>query len=233
MDLLVMLTFRKSELQLGLICERFKTMDMYKLFIFFRKFGFNSQHRAINILIILAWIHFAAHAATGLVSKMPPVPRRDERPVRNGPSGRDFVTENALAAMMAEPRYKKKEEVNWLQSETFGRVPAYLDRIKKERESERDYILNLLDQQQMEAEAASGSHTREMTDEERHELIDALKRKWDVVNSKYQVISHRKISTSNSTMGELRWKESCESQMAQLEADIKKLSVKAPLYVVE
>ncbi len=177
----------------------------------------------------------AAKAATHsfAASKMPAVPRRDERPYHKPPSGRDFITENALAAMTMEPRRKDKEEVDWTKVETFGKAPAYLDRIRQERESEREYLVSLLDQQQMEAESAAGGHTRELSDDERQDLVQALKQKWDAVNDKYQVIAHRKISTSSSTMGEIRWKESCEAQMAQLEADIKRLSVKAPIYVLE
>jgi hypothetical protein len=171
---------------------------------------------------------------------MPAVPRRDERPFHAPPSNRDFVRENAVAAMTAEPRGKGPRAAgagaaatDWLAVPTFGKVPAYLDRIKAEREAEREYFVNLLDQQQMEAEAAAGGSARELTDDERTDLLDALTAKWDAVNTKYQVIAHRKISTSNSTAGEIRWKESCEAQMAALEADIKKLSVRAPIYVVE
>jgi hypothetical protein len=93
--------------------------------------------------------------------------------------------------------------------------------------------MQLLDQQQMEAEAASGGVTRELDAEERAELLDSLKAKWDEVNARYQVIAHRKISTSNSTIGEIRWKEECEAQLSQLERDIERLSVKAPIYVVD
>ena len=53
------------------------------------------------------------------------------------------------------------------------------------------------------------------------------------LQDKYQVISHRNISTSNSTKGEIRWKETCEQQMAQLEKDILKLSSNGPVYIVE
>lgn len=172
-------------------------------------------------------------ATHNLTSKVPPVPRRDERPHRLPPSQKDFITENAIAAMLTEPRYKSKEETNWLAAETFGKVPAYLERVKREVEAEREYVLGLLDQQQMEAESSSGQQTREMTPDERDELCTALKMKWDVVNAKYQQIAHRKISTTNSTQGEIRWKESCEAMMSQLEGDIKKLSTKGPIYVVE
>jgi hypothetical protein len=81
--------------------------------------------------------------------------------------------------------------------------------------------------------AGGGGATRELGEDERAELIDSLKSKWDEVNSRYQVIAHRKISTSNSTIGEIRWKEDCERQLSQIERDIERLSVKAPIYVVD
>ncbi len=137
-----------------------------------------------------------------------------------------------LSFSCAESKVKPKQELNWTKKKEYGQVPSYLSRVKQDIEAERDYILHMLDQEQMEAEAASGQ-TREMTDEERAELLEALKTKWDEVNARFQVIAHRKISTSNSTIGEIRWKETCEKQMAQLEADIKRLSVRAPIYIVD
>jgi hypothetical protein len=233
-------------------------------------------------------------------SNVPPVPRRDERPLSLPASGKSFVQQNAVDAIMAPRRAREKAApVDWLKVPSFGKVPAYLDSVKQELEQERDLMVQMLDAQQMESEASSGAHTREMADDERHELIEALKRKWDTVNvrasaqgtvggcaprastraafaclgealtpsrllsphalrrrepaqrallttpllpppshppppqDKYQVISHRNISTSNSTKGEIRWKETCEQQMAQLEKDILKLSSNGPIYIVE
>jgi hypothetical protein len=177
---------------------------------------------------------FAMPAPFKMTTNLPPVPRRDERPFRMPPSARDFVKDNAVNAILAPLRaVRKQAPIDWLKAETFGKVPAYLAGIKQELEQERDLMVQMLDQQQMEHESAAGNATREMTDDERHELLDALKRKWDTVNDKYQVISHRKISTSNSTKGEIRWKETCEAQMSQLEKDIEKLSGHGPIYVVE
>ena len=188
-----------------------------------------------------------------LTSNLPPVPRRGERPLSLPPTGKDFVQENAIGAVMAPLRSRATAApVNWLKTETFGRRPAYLDHIKEWLESERDLMVSMLDQHQMESEHAGGGQAREMDDDERAELLDALKRKWDTVsaaerwregdreegdwaardertcrnrrsssaltrfafpappssllpqvNDKYQVISHRKISTSNSTKGEV------------------------------
>ena len=100
-------------------------------------------------------------------SNVPPVPRRDERPLSLPASGKSFVQQNAVDALKAP---------------SYGKVPAYLDSVKQELEQERDLMVQMLDAQQMESEAASGAHTREMADDERHELIEALKRKWDTVN---------------------------------------------------
>lgn len=48
------------------------------------------------------------------------------------------------------------------------------------------------------------SQTRELPEDERVELLEALKAKWDVVNSEYQRIAFKNISSSNATAGEIR-----------------------------
>ncbi|KAA0157941.1 hypothetical protein FNF28_06448 [Cafeteria roenbergensis] len=76
-------------------------------------------------------------------------------------------------------------------------------------------------------------YLEELGDDEREELLDALKAKWDVVNARYQKMTHLKISTHNSSLGQIRNKEQCEAQMDELERDIARLSVKGPIYVVD
>jgi hypothetical protein len=85
----------------------------------------------------------------------------------------------------------------------------------------------------MEEEAASGTAVRELSQDERDRLLTDLKTKWAEVNAAYQTITFRNISTHNSTLGEIRFKESCEQQMDQVERDIKRLSVKAPIFIVD
>lgn len=124
-------------------------------------------------------------------------------------------------------------EPDWLHKSEYGTVPSYLEKVKGEIEAEHEYIQTLLDQQQMEEEASSGTRMRELTTGERDELLDALKVKWDEVNKAYQRVTFKKISTSNSTIGEIRFKENCEKSLAQIEKDIDRLSVKAPIFVVD
>lgn len=152
-----------------------------------------------------------------------------------GAKSKDFVTENAISAILASPRSKPKPAApDWKARPGYGQRPAYLDRVAGELAAEKAYVLDLLDaQQQQHAAAAGGGRMRELGDGERAELLAALKKKWSEVNAKYGLLSHRKISTSNSTQGEIRFKCNLEDLMSQLEADIKKLSVNAPIFVAE
>ena len=108
--------------------------------------------------------------------------------MRTGKAGearepRDFVTENAIAAILAAPRSKPKvEERNWLAAPTFAKRPAYLDRIKSELAAEKEYVLELADAQLRSTRSSSGS-MREMSDEERNELLAQLKAKWTEVSA--------------------------------------------------
>ena len=60
-----------------------------------------------------------------------------------------------------------------------------------------------------------------LPDAERKELIEALKKKWEIVHKEYQEITH--ISKID-TIGKKSKKERCEAELAQLEKDIQKLS---------
>lgn len=45
---------------------------------------------------------------------------------------------------------------------------------------------------------------REMSEDERDELLQALKTKWDLVNHEYQKMTWKNISTSNATFGQIQ-----------------------------
>ena len=79
------------------------------------------------------------------------------------------------------------------------------------------------------AEGPSGM--RLMTDEERSELVTALKKKWDAVNSMYQQSSVLSPA-SLDTIGKVKRKEMYEAQLAQIEKDIEKLS-KKQVYIAD
>ena len=106
-------------------------------------------------------------------------------------------------------------------------MPPYLVKIKNEIADEYEYIKSM-QQQQME-EGPSGM--RLMADDERNELVRALKTKWDDVNRLYQGSSVLSLA-SLDTIGKVKRKEMYEAQLAQIEKDIEKLS-KKNIYIAE
>lgn len=104
-----------------------------------------------------------------------------------------------------------------MKKKTYGKVPQYMQKIKKEIEDEYQLVREM----QIEEENERDKQKFLMSDEERKELIAALKKKWEIVHKEYQEITHiQKIDT----IGKKKKKETCEKELAQLEKDIQKLS---------
>jgi hypothetical protein len=191
---------------------------------------------SLSFLVLVAakgGIYDTEPAARSPPPQKPPVPRRDEVPVLGLTSGKDFVVSNAVEAIIAPLRARKpKQAAEWLSKPGYGQVPAYLGEMRQAIDQERQLLQILLEQQE-EQEKAAAPGMRELSSGERQELLLALKRKWDEVNQAYQLITFKNISASTASLGDIRWKEQCEQQLKQLEADINKLSVKAAIFVVD
>ena len=130
---------------------------------------------------------------------------------------KNFTTANAVENILSQPK-KSPEEVNWMKKPHFGASPPYLSEIKREIEAEYEYIRKM---QEEEVEATPGM--RQLGEDERLELVDHLKTKWDEVNKVYQQTSVLSLA-SLDTIGKVKRKEMYEAQLAQLEKDIEKLS---------
>jgi hypothetical protein len=140
-----------------------------------------------------------------------------------------------------EPLFTKKE--------SYGKIPAYLKNVKKEIEREKEIVeqaivmkqrMNHTSNHHDEAGKEMGTrgnqpHQQDETtmkpldENERQHLIDALKSKWDYVNSKYQKICHRVFDS----LGDMKRKEGHERELHQLEEDIEHLSRPGPIYIQE
>lgn len=125
------------------------------------------------------------------------------------------------------------ETPDYLHKEDYGRVPAYLAEVKAEIEEERELIEKMIAERDAPASSEGEAVARELSEDERAELLAALKAKWDLVNQRYQKMTHQAISSAKSTIGQVRLKETCERELDQLEKDIERLSVKGPIYVVD
>jgi len=154
--------------------------------------------------------------------RKPAVVRREEAPSRRRANNQNFVAQNAIAAITARPKRRGEGQVNYLKKPDFGKVPAYLDEVKKEQEAERDYVRQLVAQEEA-AKRRTQPNMRLLPEEEREELLASLKQKWEAVNRQYQGMTH---IVSLDTIGKTRRKEEYEQQLQQLERSIEKLSKK-------
>jgi len=147
------------------------------------------------------------------------VPPKGERPIMGITTTKNFVTANAVEAILQAPKPTGNMELNYMKKEDFGKVPEYLTQVKEEIKRENEMIDRYVKEQMGEVDAAPEVY-EEFPEEERIDLIRCLKEKWDVVNAQYQKITHL---VKLDTTGQVRRKEQLEGQLAKLEADILKL----------
>lgn len=138
-------------------------------------------------------------------------------------SSKNFVTANAVETILSVPGNRAratKEQPQYLKKDDYGKVPRYLDQVKDEIERENLMIEEFVRQNKSLMEEESGVHSEPMSERERQELVNALKAKWDHVNSKYQKLCHNVVF---DTLGKVRRKETFEKELTQLEKDIELL----------
>lgn len=119
--------------------------------------------------------------------------------------------------MYIAPKLPANKDKDFLKKKTYGKVPQYLEKIKKEIDDEYQLVREM----QIEEENERDRQKFVLPEDERQQLIAALKKKWEIVHKEYQEITHiQKIDT----IGKKNKKENCEKELAQLEKDIQKLS---------
>ncbi len=161
-------------------------------------------------------------------AKKPLVPRRDEKPVMGLRTSKNFITANAVEAILSVPQMPRSQAVDYLGKEDFGQVPGYLSQVKEEIRRENDMIDEYVARQLGTDDDAKPEEYLEMSEQERHMLINKLKTKWDAVNEKYQKICHR---VKFESRGDINRKERQEAELKQLENDIMLLQRAGPVMV--
>jgi len=160
-------------------------------------------------------------------SRLPAVPRKEEKPIMNLVSSKNFVTANAVENILAAPKKVVQEVPDYLHKADYGKVPQYLTQIKNDIADEYDYIRRL--QEEEEREMREGQ-VRQLTEDEKNALIEGLKAKWEKVNTDYQATTH---ITKMDSVGKKRRKEQYEALLMQIEKDIEKLHKRAVLVDVQ
>merc|ERR1711907_40198 len=155
---------------------------------------------------------------TDAVDKKPAVPRRNERPVLGLVTSKNFITCNAVENILAVPKKTDVCQVSYMNKKGYGKVPAYLEKVKAEIQDEYNYI-----QQMQEAYDEQGDdgqcRTRMMANDEKMAMLEGLKTNWDRINKAYQTLSF-----TLDTPAKKQRKEEFEAQLEQIERDIEKLS---------
>jgi len=155
-------------------------------------------------------------------SRKPPVPRKSEAATTVTKTDKNFVLDNALKAITTKPTKKASTEPSYLEKEDFGQVPEYLRKIQAEISAEKEQLRRLMNSEK-EEEAKRLNQMRVLSEPEKQELLAALKKKWEAINSQYQGMTH---VTALDTITKIRRKEQYESQLSDLEKSIEKLSKK-------
>jgi hypothetical protein len=141
---------------------------------------------------------------------------RGDKPIHGLVSDKNFIVANAVENILAAPKLPARQEQDMLKKKTYGKIPKYVTKIRAEIEDE----YNLVREMQIEEQNERDRQRMLMPEEERQELIAALKKKWEVLMRDYQKESHH---GKLDTIGKKGRKEILEAEMDQVEADIKKL----------
>jgi len=98
--------------------------------------------------------------------------------VKHGPNLNWLTSNNFNVA----PKLPANKETDYLKKKAYGKTPGYLTKIKNEIQDE----YNLVKEMQIEEQAERDRQKMLMPEEERQELIAALKRKWEQLHLQYQ-----------------------------------------------
>lgn len=145
----------------------------------------------------------------------PGIPDKKDVPIMNLVSGKNYIVANAVEAILAAPKRVRGEYEDFMGKDDYGKVPAYLTKVKSDIQAEIDYIRDL-QAEQYESEQT----TRPMSEDERLQILAGLKARWEQVNHDYQAATHK---TKLTSVGEIRRKEECETALTKLEKDIEKM----------
>ena len=155
------------------------------------------------------------------------VPDKRQKPIMGIKTSKNFITANAVEAILQVPKTIENRELNYMKKEDFGKVPQYLGEVKEEIRRENEMIDKYIKEQMGQVEEMPDQFD-EVQDEERNTLLEKLKDKWDNMNARYQKLTHK---TELDTAGAKKRKETLESTMTALENDIKQLQRPGPLLI--
>jgi len=137
---------------------------------------------------------------------------------RERPDG-SFAAAHPCPPLFAVPKKTDVRQVSYMNKKGYGKVPAYLEKVKSEIQDEYNYIMQMQDAAQEEMDDEGYGRTRMLSEPERIEMLNGMKTNWDRINKAYQTLSF-----TLDTPAKKQRKEEFEAQLEQLERDIERLS---------
>jgi len=147
------------------------------------------------------------------------VPSRDNKPVLGLVTSKNFITCNAVENILAVPKKTDVRQVSYMNKKGYGKVPAYLEKVKGEIQDEYNYIMQMQEAGGDEGAEEGYGRTGMLSEGERQAMLAGLKTNWDRINKAYQTLSF-----TLDTPAKKQRKEEFEAQLEQIERDIERLS---------
>jgi len=155
--------------------------------------------------------------------KKPPLPKPVEEPAtRDVKPSTNFIKFNTTAAVNSNAKRPTDHHINFLNKPDFGKVPAYLNDVKEEMSKEEQLVKTMM-AQHAEEKSKAQPKMRQLSEDERQQLLSNLKAKWEQINKLYQGCTHIIALDSRS---KIQRKEQYERELAELERAIERLSKK-------
>lgn len=173
-------------------------------------------------------------------TRRPPVPHQvNDRPLLGIKTNKNFISQNAIDAIMAVPKKPERNMVDTRRGDKFnldpsGMYPVYIK--KRDFGSVPNYIIARKEESvraKEEYEAYMNEYfkkgaLRTMSDDEREAILTGLKKNWDDLHHKYQA-----LSVVTDTIPKKIKKEKLESEMKTLEKDIELLQRHQLIYIAD
>jgi len=167
----------------------------------------------------------------------PKVPNHAEKPLMGIKSNKNFITTNAVDNILSVPKKPAANFVDtkhgathpldpsgltpkYLKKKNYGQTPVYLEKRKEEVERmQQEY-------DEYVQESMKRGAMRELTLDERNNIIAGLKCNWEEIHHQYQG-----LSVVTDTAPKKNRKERMEAEMNQLEKDIELLEKHGKIYI--
>ena len=101
------------------------------------------------MFVTYIFINYLAKKFERQAAKKVAVPKKDEKPIMGLVSDKNFIVSNAVENILAAPKLPTNAQKDYLKKKNYGKVPKYMQTIKKEIEDEYQLVREM----QIEEEA--------------------------------------------------------------------------------